>query len=376
MDNIRLAENIVVLRKEKKITQEQLAEFCGVTKASVSKWETGQTLPDILLLPRLAAFFGVSIDKLMGYEIQLTEEQIQKVHEELTADFATKDFAVVMEKCRDYVKQYYSCYELLERIILLWISHEILAGEQRGELLREAKTLCGHILKNCRNIRLCNDVVFLQSIVDLLLGHPEDTVEALEEVSDPCRLSVQNEEVLLSAYIEQGLLEKGDAFAQISMYFHILYLVSDACRFLVLHREELEKCEETRRRVEAMMQLYDFEKINFYYAGMFAYQMAGVYCFHGEKGKALVQLIKYVELLENYLMGKVGYLQNDTYLDKLEFWYEKSILSARFPREKRTVYMGMMKELTAPVFDSLKEEEAYKILLEKAKEMGERIHEM
>ena len=118
MDSIRLAENLLTLRKDKKITQEQLADFCGVTKASVSKWETGQTLPDILLLPRLAAFFGVSIDVLMGYKMHLTTEQIHKVYEELAMDFATKKFEESMKKSREYVKQYYSCYEFLEKIIL------------------------------------------------------------------------------------------------------------------------------------------------------------------------------------------------------------------------------------------------------------------
>lgn len=52
---IRLSENISELRRKKSITQEELAEFLGVTKASVSKWERGSSLPDILLLPQLAA---------------------------------------------------------------------------------------------------------------------------------------------------------------------------------------------------------------------------------------------------------------------------------------------------------------------------------
>lgn len=369
MDSIRLAENLLTLRKDKKITQEQLADFCGVTKASVSKWETGQTLPDILLLPRLAAFFGVSIDVLMGYKMHLTTEQIHKVYEELAMDFATKKFEESMKKSREYVKQYYSCYEFLEKIILLWISHEILAGDKRDELLREAKGLCDHILKNCRDISVCNDIVFLQAIIDLLLGHPEDVVDVLEELCNPFRLSVQSEEVLLSAYIEMGLREKGNDFAQISIYFHVLYLISDACRFLVIHRDDLEKCEETKRRVEALIVLYNFAEINFYYVALFAYQMAEIYCYHGETGKALEQLTKYVELYERYLSGKTGYMQSDNYLDRLHSWCEKSILSGHFPREKRTICTGLLAELTAPVFEKLKGEDAYLALQKKAKDM-------
>ena len=60
MNALNLAENIIRLCHDKKITQEQLADFVGVTKASVSKWETKQSMPDILLLPQLAAFFDVT----------------------------------------------------------------------------------------------------------------------------------------------------------------------------------------------------------------------------------------------------------------------------------------------------------------------------
>lgn len=51
MNKLHLAENIIRLRHEKRLTQEELADFMGVTKASVSKWENGISTPDILLLP-------------------------------------------------------------------------------------------------------------------------------------------------------------------------------------------------------------------------------------------------------------------------------------------------------------------------------------
>lgn len=56
MEELSLSKNVANLRKEKGVTQEILAEFIGVTKASVSKWETGQSMPDVLILPKLASF--------------------------------------------------------------------------------------------------------------------------------------------------------------------------------------------------------------------------------------------------------------------------------------------------------------------------------
>lgn len=68
MNKLNFSRTITKLRHERNITQEELAAFVGVTKASVSKWETAQSLPDILLLPVLASFFDISIDELIGYE--------------------------------------------------------------------------------------------------------------------------------------------------------------------------------------------------------------------------------------------------------------------------------------------------------------------
>jgi len=66
---MKLSENIKNMRKEHGLTQEQLAEVLGVTAASVSKWETGQTQPDLVLLAELAEYFAVSVDALMGHRI-------------------------------------------------------------------------------------------------------------------------------------------------------------------------------------------------------------------------------------------------------------------------------------------------------------------
>ena len=74
---MKLNENIATLRKEKNITQEELATAIGVTNQSVSKWESGQCCPDIALLPALADFFEVSIDELMGYKSAKSNETLQ-----------------------------------------------------------------------------------------------------------------------------------------------------------------------------------------------------------------------------------------------------------------------------------------------------------
>ena len=75
MKEIHLGRVLSENRRRKGVTQDELAEFMGVSKAAVSKWETESTNPDILLLPRLAAYFDMSIDELMVMNRRWTEKR-------------------------------------------------------------------------------------------------------------------------------------------------------------------------------------------------------------------------------------------------------------------------------------------------------------
>ena len=74
-----IGANIKRLRSEKNITQEQLSVAMNVTCAAVSKWERGETYPDITLLQPLAYFFGVTLDELMGYDQEKIQAEIDEV---------------------------------------------------------------------------------------------------------------------------------------------------------------------------------------------------------------------------------------------------------------------------------------------------------
>ncbi len=71
--------NIKELRQAKRIKQETLADVLGVTTQAVSKWETGASDPDIALLPKLAGYFGVSIDELFEVPRAEQTERIQNM---------------------------------------------------------------------------------------------------------------------------------------------------------------------------------------------------------------------------------------------------------------------------------------------------------
>ncbi|MDR0916142.1 MAG: helix-turn-helix transcriptional regulator [Oscillospiraceae bacterium] len=111
--NISINDTLKRLRTARGSTQEDLAAHCGVSMQAVSKWERGERYPDITLLPKIAAFYGVTVDELLGVgEIRKQEkiaeydararphnnrgeiEQVLDVYREAYAEFPN-DFGVI-----------------------------------------------------------------------------------------------------------------------------------------------------------------------------------------------------------------------------------------------------------------------------------------
>ena len=80
MDQVRIGQFIQGLRKEKNITQKELAERIGVSDKAVSKWETGRSMPDTALLEPLCKALSISINELLSAE-KLPPEDYAKMAE-------------------------------------------------------------------------------------------------------------------------------------------------------------------------------------------------------------------------------------------------------------------------------------------------------
>ena len=86
---------VAALRKEKGMTQLELAEKMGVTDKAVSKWERDLSFPDVSSIPKLAEILGVSVDELMQVKAESKEEPIKKKIDEIV-DVAFKGVALAM----------------------------------------------------------------------------------------------------------------------------------------------------------------------------------------------------------------------------------------------------------------------------------------
>lgn len=79
---MKLGEKIKSLRKQKNISQEVFANYLGVSFQAVSKWENGNTMPDVTLIPAIASFFGVSTDELFDFNLYEIERSVEAIVDE------------------------------------------------------------------------------------------------------------------------------------------------------------------------------------------------------------------------------------------------------------------------------------------------------
>jgi len=175
--NIYIDENIKRLRLERQITQEQLAAAMGVSCAAVSKWERGETLPDITLLPMLAHYFDVSIDELIGYCAARIEEEINQYLEERRRLFMAgkKDaYTRLSEKAyRDYPNDYrvMNCY--------MWDKAGDYADNDPSVILEnkeELSFICRRILDGCNDAFLRMNAINMQGKILHAEGKTEEAV--------------------------------------------------------------------------------------------------------------------------------------------------------------------------------------------------------
>lgn len=118
--NVSLSEKLKSLRKEKNVSQEKLAEYLGVSFQAVSKWENGNTLPDILLLPDIARFYGITIDELLQVEKIDEQRLVDEFEDQAEALCRNGDYEQALELCKKMYKKMPNNIEIKEHLMSLY----------------------------------------------------------------------------------------------------------------------------------------------------------------------------------------------------------------------------------------------------------------
>ncbi len=360
MKEINIHKIIADKRKEKGITQEELAAYIGITKASVSKWETGQSYPDITFLPLLASYFNISIDELICYTPQMEPEDIRDLYHRLAEAFSEEPFDEVMMECRGIIKKYYSCFPLLLQMGVLFINHHMLTEDtdKRIEMLEEAIHLFNRVQEESDDVSLAKEAVSFQATCYLLLNKPNEVLQLLGETIRP---NVPEEDLIAQAYQMLGNAEKANEIMQISMYQHLMQFVSIIPNFVLVNASNTEKVEMALNRAFKLIDIYEIEKLHPHMTLKVYYAAAQVYCMRKNYEKALKMLRKYAAVCAASFTVNSLYLHGDSYFDAIDEWFAEFPLGAKTVRNEEIIKRSMLQSIAEnPIFTSMKDLLEYK----------------
>ena len=104
-------------RKDKNLTQEEMAKRLGVTAPAVNKWENGYSLPDISLLSPIARLLNISIDTLLSHEKELSDVEANRLVEQASKKLKSEPFGKVFQWMKQCLVEYPNC-----NYLILWMA--------------------------------------------------------------------------------------------------------------------------------------------------------------------------------------------------------------------------------------------------------------
>lgn len=363
MKCINIAENLMRLRHERGVTQEVVADFLGVTKASVSKWETGVSLPDVVQLPRLASYYGVSIDALMGYEARIDMKQIREYYRSFAEAFSKQPFHEVMEKVRDFIRQYYACSPAILQMVVLLMNHYMMAeSEQQPGILEEMIDLCIHVQKKSKDVNLCTEAMIYQASIEMMRGNPQAAIEKLEPYQDMQGRKESAEPVLIQSYQMLGMTEQATEKNQVYIYTHLLGIVGNSIFYIMSNLQNKDVVIPTIERIEKLAEAYELDRLHPNIYLQFVYAKALFYATNGMEKEALEHLTVFVKEAVDFITN-TDCLHGDAYFDRLDDYLKKMDSLNILPRNPKTVLASIGQNLQHPAFACLHDRPEFQNLL-------------
>lgn len=313
------------------------------------------TYPDISLLPRLASYFNISIDELMGYKPQMDTADIRKWYSRLAREFAEGAFEETLEQSRKLAKQYCACYPLLFHIGSLLVNHAMLAGTQERtyQIIEEAKAIFSRVRTDSTDPKLGKEALQMEAYCLLALQQPAEALDLLEEDSPEIGPA---EPLLASAYQMTGNTLDAKRVLQAGIYKQVVAFCNLLPSYMNVSMDDPERFEKLCTRFQAVADAF---QLQYLHPGLLLscyFIMARGWAVLGESEKALDMLGKYTDLATSSIYPL--HLHGDSFFDLLDEWFhDVLILGTILPRDDTVIRRSMTQALKEdPAFEPLKEE--------------------
>ncbi len=257
---LQIGTRICNLRKERNVTQEQLAGAVGVSAPAVSKWETGSAYPDITLLPAIARFLGVTVDSLFGFVKDITPEQVMNINRDCARKFETEDFDSAIAYCDDFLHEYpdnlflkFRIGGMIQQYLPKAESSEKLSGAIQKVISLFEKAAGSEDMK----IRLAS-----QAVLGSLYMMRKDYEKAEAVLMSIPRPEVNPDIMLPSLYLMQGKVAQASRLEQQNLFKSINVTVLSLTSMTSIARREKDYARAVKlaEAQGAVIRLFNLEK--------------------------------------------------------------------------------------------------------------------
>ncbi len=171
------------LRRDKDMTQEQLAEYLGITPRAISQWETGRTAPDLSQIPILCNIFNVTSDTLLGIDISSKNQRIDEIYAAAYKVGSEGDHKRSIGMWLDGIKEYPDSFKLMGQYAdeVYMYSHML---EDKETHVERALSFIDRILLECTDSKIRNDALTTACMWYPKIGKKERAVELAETLPD------------------------------------------------------------------------------------------------------------------------------------------------------------------------------------------------
>lgn len=202
---MKINEVIKTCRRRQKLTQEQIADYLGVTPPAVNKWENGISYPDITLLAPLARLLKTDVNNLLSFHDELTDMEINSIVREITIQITEQGFKAGFVNASGFIKEYPNCDKLILFVSQVLYAYLNMAEEENRKKYKKQLLAWFEIVAAGAERELVDAAIVFLCQNAIQERRFEDAQRLLEKIPP---LGIDKRILQISLYREQGNLEK------------------------------------------------------------------------------------------------------------------------------------------------------------------------
>lgn len=349
---IQINRNILHYRKQIGYTQDDLAKYLNLTKATISKWENDLSYPDIKYLPELANLFDVSVDELIGFYPFLEKSQIKKLHNDLVQKINKENFDEIFVEINQLYKTYLNDFNTILMLAKVLINHAFLSKDRTNEIFETAINYLDRVILKCKDPNKLQHAIYLKATCFTMLQKHEEIITLIGD--RPYKLG---EEILLAnSYINLGKVNDAKKVLQAEIYQQLLILITHLN--MIIQYNLSDDIEEVVKRTESIIDTFKVNELHPNTALNFNL-LSAMYYVESDKEKSIAYLKKYTKNCK--LLIKEYYLHGDDFFNLIDDWLNDTPTGIVAPVDKENIKNTMLNILfQIPQFKKLEQDQDFK----------------